>query len=59
LSARRGYYWSAGDTFDGPYQTVKEAKADASQRAPSIDITIHTLVAVEKTDKHGNWETVH
>lgn len=59
MSTRRGYYWLAGDTFNGPFSTIKEAKADASQLAPAIEISIRAMVELERTDEHGNWRTVH
>lgn len=59
MAARRGYYWTGGGRFDGPFQTIKEAKENASQLAPSIEVSIRAMVELERTDKHGNWQTVH
>jgi hypothetical protein len=61
MSTRRGYYWIAEGTgvFDGPYQTIKEAKADAQQRAPSVTVSIRAMVELERTNDHGEWQTVH
>lgn len=59
MSIRRGYWWLAGDAFNGPFETIKEAKADANHLAPSISISIRAMVELERTDEHGNWRTVH
>lgn len=61
MSIRRGYYFLAGDQYDGPFQTIAEAKRatlNVRQRM-SDEVTIRAMVVLEKRDKHGNWQTVH
>lgn len=57
MSVRRGYWYLAGEKFDGPFQTVREAKSDALNHPG--EVTIRTMVVLEKRDEAGNWQTVH
>lgn len=60
MSTRRGYYWLSGEGYEGPFPTIKEAKADASERAANVSVSICTLVTVEhKTYPSQEWQTVH
>ena len=58
MSIRRGYYYLAGDHYDGPFQTIKDAKAEASKSVMK-EVSIRAMVVLEKRDEHGNWQTVH
>lgn len=57
MSKRNGYYYVTGGMYDGPFPTIKEAKSNALN--VTGEVTIRTLVVLEKRDEQGNWQTVH
>ncbi len=59
MSIRRGYYYLAGDRYDGPFQTIAEAKSATLNVNLRAEVTIRAMVVLEKRDERGNWQTVH
>lgn len=60
MSIRRGYYYLTDEGYDGPFETISEVKAAASQRAHHTSkVSIHALVTLETRDRYGSWETVN
>lgn len=62
MSLRRGYWYLAGEVFDGPFRTIKEAKENVQKDvrvANNAEVTIRTMIVLERGDRLGNWSTVH
>ena len=66
MSIRRGYYYLTDEGYDGPFETISEAKLAASARTRklstlgrNVEVSIHALVTLETRDRYGSWETVH
>ncbi|MBR1173919.1 hypothetical protein JQ617_08135 [Bradyrhizobium sp. KB893862 SZCCT0404] len=61
MSIRKGYFWLSDKGFDGPFQTIGQAKAEAqlNNKPPFGAVSIRVMVEVERTDDKGVWQTVH
>lgn len=61
MSIRRGYWFLAGETYDGPFQTIREAKEASSALNPATHphVSIRAMVALERRNERGEWQTVH
>ena len=58
MSVRRGYWFLKGNTYDGPFQTIREAKEASSAIKNSDDVSIRSMIEVERF-VNGQWVTVH
>jgi hypothetical protein len=59
VSIRRGYWYLAGEVFDGPFKTIKEAKEASTAIKNTTEVSIRAMIALERRDETGNWVTVH
>ena len=59
MSLRRGYWYLAGEVFDGPFRTIREAKEASSTIKNTTEVSIRAMIALERRDELGNWVTVH
>lgn len=60
MSSRRGYYFITDECYDGPFESISEAKEEVSRHIqPTSEVSIITTVTLETRNKHGSWETVH